>query len=125
FAKLLRMDHEGIEPVGREATVRAELERIGDRFAAWRGASEQDQIAGAVHPEQIARVDGGERVADLMRQLQRILRSIELQPPVAASPPPARPNATGSEPAVRPSASKCSPIDSPSTSSAGRVAVCP
>ncbi len=45
FAKLLRMDHEGIEPAGREAAVRAELERIGDRFAAWRGAPEQDQIS--------------------------------------------------------------------------------
>src|SRR5439155_8302723 len=62
LAQLLWVDHEGIELLGGEAAVRAELERIGHGLATGRCGAEQDDVAGAAHAQKVARVYGGQRM---------------------------------------------------------------
>src|SRR5206468_101030 len=70
LAELFGMHHEGLELVGRKPPVRAEFEWKSDGFAAWRGGAEQDHVAGAPHAQQIARIDGDQRMSRGARQLQ-------------------------------------------------------
>src|SRR5438445_2849131 len=82
LAEVGGVDDEGIQLVGREPAMRAELQWIRDRLAGAR--ADQHHVAGAAQREQVLAIDRGERMADQPGHLGGVGDAVQLEASIAA-----------------------------------------